>query len=87
MTPEQRALRDAYLSETWATVREYRDGDPLPKRKVRKPRKPRDARNGPRKPCPVCGVEYGAAYVPDHIIRRHPRMVDNPVDNGESGAA
>jgi hypothetical protein len=36
MTPEQRLLRDAYLAELWPTVREYHDGDPLPKRPVRR---------------------------------------------------
>lgn len=25
LTPEQRALRDMWISEMWATVREYRD--------------------------------------------------------------
>lgn len=36
MTPEERALRDAYLAELWPTVREYHDGDPLPKRSTKR---------------------------------------------------
>ena len=41
MTPHERAARDAWLSEMWPTVREYHDGDPLPKRPAkRRPRRP-----------------------------------------------
>jgi len=36
MTPHERAARDAWLSEMWPTVREYHDGDPLPKRRPRR---------------------------------------------------
>ena len=34
MTPEERALAAAFMAECWPTVREYHDGDPLPKRRV-----------------------------------------------------
>jgi len=36
MTPEERALAAAFLAECWPTVREYHDGDPLPKRRPRR---------------------------------------------------
>jgi len=36
MTPTERAMRDAWLAEMWAPVREYHDGDPLPKRPIRR---------------------------------------------------
>jgi hypothetical protein len=39
VTPEEKALRDAFLAELWPVVREYHEGDPLPKRKHRSRRK------------------------------------------------
>lgn len=90
MTPEQCALRDAFLAEMWPTVRQYNAADPLPKRTPSKPRKagkPRKARLGPRKVCTICNVEYQAAYLRNHVARRHPETVESAVDKPESGAA
>ena len=36
MTPHEHAARDAWLQEMWPTVREYREGDPPPKRRPRR---------------------------------------------------
>lgn len=36
MTPEERALAAAFMAECWPTVREYREGDPPPKRRPRR---------------------------------------------------
>lgn len=39
MTPEEIALRDAFLAEMWPVVREYHHGDPTPVRRKRGRRK------------------------------------------------
>lgn len=63
------ALRDAWISEMWAPVEEYRSSAPEP---VRKP--DRNVTAKPREPqleCPFCGDSYALRRLPRHLARAH----------------
>ena len=75
MTPEERALRDAYLAELWPTcrevpraVREDWAAELEPKAQVPEPV---SRFKGRRALCPACGREYAASKLARHIRGQH----------------
>jgi hypothetical protein len=67
VTPEEERLRDAWIAELWAPVREYHAF--TPERIVRTSRSPQ-----PREMCPVCNIAYARNYLPDHTRRAHSQI-------------
>jgi hypothetical protein len=68
VTPAERAYRDAWLSEMWKPVYEFREHEPqVVRRQQPSPSKPHEE----KLECPFCQQVYGIRGLPKHLARVH----------------